>query len=94
MASGKEVEAPISGKEIWVLHVPLIAMRLPGRFVPYARELANMMAFFDAVGFTADPSVLRDTFGIPALTIEQWARQGRQPGNDREEPNSSERQGS
>jgi hypothetical protein len=41
-----------------------------------------MMAFFDAVGFAADPSVLRDTFGIPALTIEQWARQGRQPGND------------
>src|ERR687893_39351 len=82
------------GKEIWVLHVPLIAMRLPGRFVPYARELANMMAFFDAVGFTADPSVLRDTFGIPALTIEQWASQGRQPGNAKEEPNNGERQGS
>src|ERR687894_2057723 len=75
------------GRRQWirVLHVPLIAMRLPGRFVPYARELANMMAFFDAVGFTADPSVLRDTFGIPALTIEQWASQGRQPGNDWEE---------
>src|SRR5215210_58471 len=70
------------GKGIWVLHVPLIAMRLPGRFVPYARELANMMAFFDAVGFAADPSILRDTFGIPALTVEQWASQGRQPGND------------
>src|SRR5918995_157354 len=82
------------GKEIRVLHVPLIAMRLPGRFVPYVRELANMMAFFDAVGFAADPSVLRDTFGIPALTIEQWASQGRQPGNDWEETNNYERQGS
>jgi nucleoside-diphosphate-sugar epimerase len=69
------------GKRIRVLHVPLIAMRLPGRFVSYARELANMMAFFDAVGFAADPSVLHDTFGIPALTVEQWAGQGRQPGN-------------
>ncbi len=82
------------GKEIRVLHVPLIAMRLPGRFVPYVRELANMMAFFDAVGFAADPSVLRDTFGIPALNIEQWASQGRQPGNAKEEPNNGERQGS
>jgi uncharacterized protein YbjT (DUF2867 family) len=70
------------GKGIRVLHLPLNTMRLPGRFVPYVRELANMMAFFDAVGFAADPSVLRDTFGIPALTIEQCARQGRQPGND------------
>jgi uncharacterized protein YbjT (DUF2867 family) len=70
------------GKGIRVLHVPLIAMRLYGRTSPYARELANMMAFFDAVGFAADPSVLRDTFGISALTIEQWASEGRQPGND------------
>ncbi len=70
------------GKGIRVLHVPLIAMRLPGRFVPYVRELANMMSFFDAVGFTADHSVLRDTFGVSALTIEQWANQGRQPVND------------
>jgi hypothetical protein len=53
-----------------------------------------MMAFFDAVGFAADPSVLRDTFGIPALTIEQWASQDRQPGNDWEETNNYERQGS
>ncbi len=64
-------------KGIQVFHVPLIAMRLPGRFVPYARELANMMAFFDAVGFAADPSVLRDTFGVPALSIEEWANEAR-----------------
>src|SRR5215203_4424841 len=70
------------GKGIRVLHMPLIAMRLPGRFVSYVRELANMMAFFDAVGFAADPSALRDTFGVPTLTVEQWSSQGRQPGND------------
>ena len=65
------------GKGIRVLHVPLIAMRLYGRTSPYARELANMMAFFDAVGFAADPSVLRDTLGVSALTIEEWARENR-----------------
>jgi uncharacterized protein YbjT (DUF2867 family) len=65
------------GKRIQVLHVPLIALRLSGLASPYVRELANMMAFFDAVGFAADPSVLRDTFGVPALTIEEWARENR-----------------
>ena len=70
------------GKGIRVFHVPLIAMRLYGSTSHYARELANMMAFFDAVGFAADPSGLRDAFGVPALSIEQWARQGWQPGND------------
>jgi uncharacterized protein YbjT (DUF2867 family) len=70
------------GKGIRVLHLPLIAMRLYGRTSPYARELANMMAFFDAVGFAANPSVLRDTFGVPALSIEEWARQGWQTGKD------------
>src|ERR671933_413128 len=34
------------GKGIQVLHVPLFTMRLPGRALPYVRELANMMAFF------------------------------------------------
>ena len=70
------------GKGIRVFHVPLIAMHLYGRTSRYARELANMMAFFDAVGFAADPSALRDTFGVPALSIEQWASQGRHPGKD------------
>ncbi len=63
------------GKRIRPLHVPLIALSLPGRFSPHTRELANMMAFFDAVGFATDPSALRDTFGVPALTVEQWARE-------------------
>ena len=70
------------GKRIRVLHIPLIAMRLYGRVSPYARELANMMAFFDAVGFAADASVLRDNFGVPALTIEQWAGEDRQLESD------------
>ena len=81
------------GKGIRVLHVPLIAMRLYGRTSRYARELANMMAFFDAVGFAADPSALRDTFGVPALSIEEWASNDRQPGKDQVETNTGERQG-
>ncbi|HZB83155.1 MAG TPA: SDR family oxidoreductase [Rubrobacteraceae bacterium] len=68
------------GKGIQVLHVPLIAMRLSGRASPYLRELANMMAFFDAVGFAVEPSHLRDTFGVHALTIEEWVRGNSVPG--------------
>ena len=63
------------GERIRVLHAPLAAMRVAGRFSPYVREMANMMAFFDAVGFATDPSILRETFGVPALTIEEWARE-------------------
>src|ERR687890_2188107 len=81
------------GKRIRVFHVPLIAMRLYGRTSPYARELANMMAFFDAAGFAADPSALQDTFGVPALSIEEWASKGRHPGKDQVETNTGERQG-
>jgi uncharacterized protein YbjT (DUF2867 family) len=61
------------GRRIRTLHLPLIAMRVPGRVVPYVQELAHMMAFFDVVGYAADPSALRDTFGVHALTIEEWA---------------------
>ncbi len=63
------------GEKIRTLHVPLAGMRAAGRLSPYVREMANMMAFFDAVGFATDPSVLRDTFGVPALTVEGWARE-------------------
>ncbi len=65
------------GERIRALHVPLAGMRAAGRFSPYVREMANMMAFFDAVGFATDPSDLSDTFGVPALTIEEWAREER-----------------
>jgi len=60
------------GRRIRTLHPPLIAMRVPGRIVPYVRELADMMALFDVAGYAADPSTLRDIFGVPALTIEEW----------------------
>ncbi len=63
------------GEKIRTLHVPLAGMRAAGRLSPYVREMANMMAFFDAVGFATDPSVLRDTFSVPALTVEGWARE-------------------
>ena len=36
-----------------------------------------MMALFDVVGFATDPSVLRETFGVSALTIEEWVREER-----------------
>jgi uncharacterized protein YbjT (DUF2867 family) len=62
------------GEKIRTLHVPLVTLRAAGRFSPYVREMAQMMALFDAVGFAADPSALRDTFDVPALTIEEWAR--------------------
>ena len=65
------------GERIRTLHVPLVTLSAPGRFVPYAREMANMMALFDAVGFATDPSVLREVFGVTALTIGEWAREDR-----------------
>jgi uncharacterized protein YbjT (DUF2867 family) len=66
-----------SGKSIRVLHVPLAALRLPGQMSPYIRELADMMALFDAAGYAADPSILRDTFGVSALTLQEWAGEDR-----------------
>jgi uncharacterized protein YbjT (DUF2867 family) len=63
------------GEKIRTLHVPLVTLRAAGRFSPYVREMAHMMALFDAVGFAANPSALRDTFDVPALTIEEWARE-------------------
>ena len=62
-----------SGKKIRVLHVPLAALRLPGWVSPYVRELADMMALFDAAGYAADPSILGDAFGVSALRLEEWA---------------------
>jgi len=66
------------GKKIRVLHVPLVAMRLPGRIVTRIEELADVMALFDAVGYAADPSALQDTFGMPALTLEEWVGETRE----------------
>ncbi len=65
------------GKKRRTLHVPLVTLHAAGRFSPYVREMARMMALFDAMGFATDPSALRDTFGVTALTIEDWAREER-----------------
>jgi hypothetical protein len=49
-----------------------MAMRA-GSALSYLRKLANMIALFDIVGYAADPSILQDTFGVSALTLEEWA---------------------
>jgi hypothetical protein len=59
---------------IFVIHPPLSAARLAGRFAPAVEELAEMFALFDAAGYATDPAPLRDVFGVEALTIEEWAR--------------------
>ena len=61
------------GYRIRVLHVPLAALRFPGQVIPYVGELADMMSFIDVAGYATDPSTLRDTFGVSALSLEEWA---------------------
>jgi uncharacterized protein YbjT (DUF2867 family) len=67
----------VRGKKIRTLHVPLVTLHAAGRFSPYVREMAHMMALFDEVGFATDTSALRDTFDVPTLTIEEWAHEER-----------------
>ena len=63
----------VRGRRIAVLHPPLAVMRLAGRFSPPVEELASMFALFDAAGYASDSPALRETFGVEALTIEEWA---------------------
>jgi uncharacterized protein YbjT (DUF2867 family) len=63
----------VRGRRIAVLHPPLAVMRLAGRFSSPVEELASMFALFDAAGYASDSTALRETFGIEALTIEEWA---------------------
>jgi hypothetical protein len=49
-----------------------MAMRA-GSVSSYLRTLANMMALFNTVGYAADPTSVRDTFGVSALTRQEWA---------------------
>ena len=70
----------VRGGRIFVLHPPLPAVRVAGRFSPSVEELAQMFALFDAVGYATDPAPLRDVFGVEGLTIEGWA--GRVFGSD------------
>jgi uncharacterized protein YbjT (DUF2867 family) len=64
----------VRGGRIFVLHPPLPAVRLAGRFSPAVEELAEMFALFDAAGYATDPAPLRDVFGVEAITIEGWTR--------------------
>lgn len=63
----------VRGKRMIVLHPPLPAMRLAGRISPAVEELTSMFALFDAAGYASDSPALRETFGVEALTIEEWA---------------------
>lgn len=65
--------ARVRRRKIWVLHPPLVSLRVPGLIFGEMRELANMFAFFDAVGYAADPAPLRERFEIRAQTLEEWA---------------------
>lgn len=67
-------------RRILVLHPPIAAMRLAGRFSPAVDELANMFAVFDAAGYASGSAALRETFGVEAGTIEGWARGVSRPG--------------
>ena len=62
------------GRRTFVLHPPLSAMRLAGRFSPAVEELAAMFALFDAEGYASSSPALRENFGIDAVGIEEWAR--------------------
>jgi uncharacterized protein YbjT (DUF2867 family) len=64
----------VRGERTFVLHPPLPAVRLAGRFSPTVEELAHMFALFGAAGYATDPAPLRDLFGVEALTIEGWAK--------------------
>lgn len=59
-------------RRITVLHPPIAAMSLPGRFVPQVGDLARMFAFFDAEGYATDPAPLREVFGIEAISLREW----------------------
>lgn len=63
------------GKRIIVLHPPLAVMRLAGRVSAPVEELASMFALFDAAGYASDSPALRDTFGVDAISIQEWAGQ-------------------
>ncbi len=67
------------GRRIVVLHPPLATMRLAGRFSAQVEELAGMFALFDAVGYASGSPALRETFGIQATTIEEWAARVSRP---------------
>jgi uncharacterized protein YbjT (DUF2867 family) len=72
--------ARVQERKIQVLHPPLALMRVPGLVLDEVRELANMFALFDAAGYAADPTPLRERFEVQAQTFEEWARGFSAPG--------------
>lgn len=68
-----EVLSRARERKVQVLHPPLALVRIPGLVLEEVRELANMFALFDAAGYAADPTPLRETFGVEAATLEEWA---------------------
>ena len=45
-------------------------------FLPLRPRDGAHEALFDVVGFATDTPALRETFGVPALTIVEWAWSG------------------
>lgn len=79
-ATGRVGSAAARGERIVALHPPLSIMRLAGPFSPSAKELAGMFTLFDAAGYFSDSPALRETFGVPADTIDELARRLSGPG--------------
>jgi hypothetical protein len=50
-----------------------MAMRIADPASPYARDLADMMPLFLQAGYATNPFVLRGSFGINGLPVEEWA---------------------
>jgi uncharacterized protein YbjT (DUF2867 family) len=61
------------GGKITVFHPPLAALRLVGRLSSPVEEVASMFALFEDAGYSTDSLALRETFGVEAITIEEWA---------------------
>jgi uncharacterized protein YbjT (DUF2867 family) len=71
----------VRGRRMVVLHPPLATMHLAGRFSAPVEELAGMFALFDAAGYASDSAALRETFGVEAMTLEEWAGKVSRPGS-------------
>ena len=64
-----------------MLHPPLVTMRLAGRFSAPVEELASIFALFGAAAYASGSPALRETFGVEAITIEEWAGKVSRPGS-------------
>jgi hypothetical protein len=71
--------ARVQGRRIQIIHPPLALMRVPGLVLEEVRELTNMFALFDAAGYAADPTPLRERLEAQAQTLEEWASKVSRP---------------